>query len=690
MSNPIAHASSDTVTVTPTNSVGKTVLQVSDNPSSTSNIFSFNLQIKAGSFMSFKLDNGWTGKKTSTNTIALTSSNPIKPGSSSTFVIGTDQQSPDLMWSAFDVNNNQLGSGEIGALPTGPTTGPVTGPTTTTNNPGILELSSFRIIPSNPSPGYAIRVVGQSFAASANLDLYAGDQKIDSFISGNNGNFVVTTTIPQTQQPGNAVLALKDQSGNQKTFTVAIQPSPVSRNQTSQFIPLTLNMNPIYHRGDTWTINGTSSPGSTVTFSLEDSSGTSITSFTAKADNKGFFSISGTVPIDRPFGKYTIVATDGKSKVSKDSSLVSSHQISISTSQIKYEPGDTVVINGTAISNEPVSIIINDPTGYQIFAKDVNVTSDGKISVSVPISTSAIIGTYVVTASQADDSIPYYFGVGQDPAPKPTAKMDKLNYLVNDRPTIYISAQGSSTLNLVIVDPSDKEKFSDLVKIGPDGLATYQFNLTAYTPGIYAAVLTRGNDKVVVNFAVGLQTGCGQINMNSVKDTYVPGDNIILLGTSNANCIIQLTLTDPHGILIKSKQTFTDKAGHFSAFDFRIPGDGAAGDWKLDAASGIDHKSLDINVRSLQAMTVQFDKTPAVYSRGDIVNISGIGAGKSVDVIINVISATNNVVDTFDVQSTNTGDYDTPWTIPKDFSPGTYTILVKAAAEEQSSTITIQ
>lgn len=693
--NTLAHASSDNVTVISINAGGKTTLQVSNNSSNPSNIFSFTLQIKSGSFMSFKLDNGWIGKKTSTNIIAFVSSSPVKPGDSATFVIGTDQQSPDLLWSAFDANNNQLGSGEIEATIIQNSTG--TKGTDHSNpvpikNPGIFDMSNFRIIPTNPTAGADVRVVGQSFAASANLDIYIGDQKIDSFSSDSRGNFVFTTTIPQTQQPGNAVLVLRDQSGNQKTFTVAIQPSPVSRSgsQNGQTIPLTVNTNPFYHRGDRWTINGTANPGGTVTFSLKDPSGTSITSFIAKADNKGFYSISDTIPIDRPFGKYTVVATDGKDQVSRDYSVISSHQISISTPQTKYQPGDTAVINGTAISNELVSIIINDPSGNQIFAKDLNVTSDGKISVSVPISTSAIAGTYVVTASQGGDQIPYYFGVGVEPNPIPAAKMNQLNYLTTDKPIIDISAPKSSTLNLVIVDPSSKEKFSDIIKVGPDGLARYSFNLTSYTPGIYAAVISRGNDKFVTNFAVGLTTGCGQINIDAVKDTYLPGDNIILLGKSNANCIIQLTLTDPHGIPVKSKQTFTDKDGRFSAFDFRIPGDGTTGNWKLDATSGVNHKSLELTVRSTNSMSVQFDKTPAVYSRGDLMKITGSGAGKSLDIIIKVISASNVVVTTLDIQSTNTGDYSIPWNIPKDFSPGTYTILVKSAVEQASSTITIQ
>src|SRR5207245_7387621 len=80
----------------------------------TSDMFSFILEIKNGNFKSFKLENGWIGKKTSQTAIAFISSNPIKPGESATFEIKTDQQNPSLAWKALDVNNNELGSGQIG------------------------------------------------------------------------------------------------------------------------------------------------------------------------------------------------------------------------------------------------------------------------------------------------------------------------------------------------------------------------------------------------------------------------------------------------------------------------------------------------------------------------------------------------------------------------------------------------
>src|ERR1700687_2752647 len=97
-------ASPSFVTVTSTNIGGMTILSVSNNANSTSDLASFILQINGGSFKSFKLDNGWAGMKTSPTTIAFSAIDPLKPGKSVSFQIKTDQQTPNMTWSASDTN----------------------------------------------------------------------------------------------------------------------------------------------------------------------------------------------------------------------------------------------------------------------------------------------------------------------------------------------------------------------------------------------------------------------------------------------------------------------------------------------------------------------------------------------------------------------------------------------------------
>jgi hypothetical protein len=244
---------------------------------------------------------------------------------------------------------------------------------------------------------------------------------------------------------------------------------------------------------------------------------------------------------------------------------------------------------------------------------------------------------------------------------------------------------------LVIIDPSGKQKFADTIGVDPTGFVIYSFNVTSYTPGIYSAVIERGNDKAVANFAIGLPTGSGSIDMKTVKDTYLLGEPIIILGKSNPNTIIRITLTDPNGVIEKSQDTFTDKTGIFSSTDFRIPGDGTPGIWKLEATSGVNHKPLNFTVKSgHEVISVKLDRDPPIYSKKDIVTISGTGAGNSVDTIIQILGTNGTKILSLDISSTNRGDFSTLWSIPTDFNPGTYTIQVKSIRGQAATTITIQ
>lgn len=699
---PLARATTGLVSVTATNAAGVTTLQVSNSPVSSSGIASFTVQIKNGNFESFTLQNGWTGEKTSPNTLSFLSSTPIMPGNSTAITINTDQQTPDLVWTALNANNNQIATGEVGAPPPPP---PVISTTPSQKsgsqpnqpatpppppNPGILGQSTLRIIPATPAPGFDVRVVGQSFSASTPLKLYLGSQVIDSFSSDNDGNFVVTTTIPQSQQPGSAEFILKDQANNQKTFTTTIEQAPKQSTTTQQAaIPLTVSVQPTLHPGDTQVINGTANAGSTVAISILNSTGTSITSFTANADNSGNYFFSQVVPIDMQLGQYTVTVSDGKSQVSKQYSITTSHQIAISTPQQQYNPGDTVIINSTTTSSLPVTIVVMDPAGNQAFAKDVNSTAGGKISVSYPIDPAALTGTYIITAYQGNDQVSDYIGVGVAPVVQLTAALNQLTYQLTDKPILSITGPPGAKLNLIIIDPSDQEKFSDTVNLAQDGIATYSFNLTSYTPGIYTIALTRGNDKIEKEFAVGLQTGCGQMSIRTTQNTYFPGDNLLIFGNANPNCIVQLSLTNPSGQMVKTEQDFVDKSGLFSSFDFRIPDNGAPGTWRLDVTSGLDHISYNVDVTLATTVTISVDKSPPIYARGDVVQISGSGIGKSVSVAINIISS-NSTLDTLHIESTETGDYGTEWTVPTTFGIGVYTIQVSSTAGKASTNITVQ
>lgn len=693
-----SYAAPEFVTVTATNTDGKTTLSISNSANNTANILSFVLQITGdGTFKSFKIQNGWSGTKTSPITLAFSAIEPLAPGKTTSIEITTDPQMPTMTWKTSDGETGQINaqSTEVKTSDNNNTTGK-TGDQgkqqqgTTQAQQGILDTSTFRIIPSTPALGSHIRVVGQSFATQANLDLYVGNDKIGSFSSNSKGNFVATVVLPESEQSGSVNFVLKDQQGNQKSFSTNINPQQKGHGQVS-VIPLTLNVDPISHRGETKTISGTDTPGDTITITLLDAKGNPITTSTVQSDKDGKYSMTDIIPVDREFGKYSITASDGQTQVTKQYSVVTVHNISVAPVAKRYDAGQTVVINGTAISNAPVHFVIMDPANHPVDTQDANVTSAGTVTISYKLEDSAIEGTYTVDVTQGSDFVVAFFGVGQDVTPPITATLDKVSYQNTDKPVVTITGPSSSTINFIIVDPSDKQKFADIVNLGSDGLATYSFNLTSYTPGIYSAVVSHAEEKIEKTFAVGLSTtGTGLIKLSTVKDSYLPGDNIIVIGTANSNSLLQLSLTDPNGQIIKTMQTFSDKTGHFSSFDFSIPPIATPGTWKLDATSGINHTPVQLIVKSSkQAITVHLDRLSGAYARGDIVEISGTDAGITASVKI-TINSNSTVVDTLPTSATNRGDYQTDWQVPRNVNPGIYTVEASSITGKAIISITIQ
>ncbi|MGI0006377.1 MAG: hypothetical protein ACREAR_00050, partial [Nitrosotalea sp.] len=168
-------------------------------------------------------------------------------------------------------------------------------------------------------------------------------------------------------------------------------------------------------------------------------------------------------------------------------------------------------------------------------------------------------------------------------------------------------------------------------------------------------------------------------------------DNIIIIGTTaNTNSLLQLSLTDPSGQVVKTVQTFSDKTGHFSSFDFSLPSIAIPGTWKLDGTSGVNHSSIPIIVKSsTQAITVSLDRASGAYTPGDIITISGSDAGVTAAVSI-TINSNSTVIDKLPTSATNRGDYSTAWQVPRSVNPGTYTIEASSVTGKATISMTIQ
>jgi len=665
-----------------------TIIEFENNGNS--DIETFRIWLGAdNSFKSFKTEKGWTGEKTPQGVIIFTTTDPIKPGQSVKFGVKTDKTQPGINWKAVDKNSNQLQIGKT--LVTESPLKPIikNGKPTSSGDAGILADSKFRLIPDKPNVGGTIRVTGDEFNSNQEFNLYFNKQLLESFETDENGHFMLTTKIPEGKAD-RVDFIVKDNQGNEKTLSIRLGEgiARVAEEDVSLTITgLPLTINP----GDVMLISGTGSPGGTITAEITDPDGNTVTSETASVSQQGKWSFETIVLLDTPLGKYSAKISDGKDTILKNWTVESSKTIHITPAKIKFDPGEALTFNGTALPNQKIDIILKDPTGAEIYSDIIQPKSDGFFEFEFPTLLSSLEGTYALIAFQGEKSEIVLVGLGELPEVQLVAQMDKINYKAGEKAIISFIGPASSTISLLIVDPSDQPKFSDTITVGPDGKKEYELDLTGYGSGVYTTVVSRGNAQDEELFSVGLQTGSGPIEINTTKDSYKPGHPILVLGKSGPNVIIKLTLFDPDGKEVKSKEIFTDKEGILSDGSFRIPSDAKIGVWKMKAISGPNFIETEFSVTPSQEQgmsVVVTDVTKGVY--GKLVTINGFGAEVNRTIVIEITSSEGEMIDELKFSSTKDGDFSTIWIVPKDTSPGTYTIKASDGSGSAETTFELE
>ena len=663
-----------------------TIIQFENNGNS--DIETFRIWLGAdNSFKSFKTEKGWTGEKTPQGVIIFTATDPIKPGQSVKFGVKTDKTQPGINWKAVDKNSNELQIGKT--LVTESPSKPIikNGKPTSSGDAGILSDSKFRLIPDKPNVGGTIRVTGDQFSSNQEFKLYINKQFLESFETDENGHFMLTTKIPEGKAD-RVDFIVKDNQGNEKTVTIRLggEEARIAEEDvklTITGLPLTINP------GDVLLISGTGSPGGTITAEIVGPDEEKITSEAASVSQQGKWSFETIVPLDTPLGKYSAEISDGKDTILKSWTVESSKTIHITPAKIKFDPGETLTFNGTALPNQKIDIILKDPTGAEIYSDVIHPKSDGFFEFEFPTLLSSLEGTYALIAFQGEKSEIILVGLGELPKVQLVAQMDKINYKAGEKAIISFIGPASSTISLLIVDPSDKPKFSDTITVGPDGKKEYELDLTGYASGVYTTVVSRGNSQAEELFSVGLQTGSGPIIISTTKDTYNPGDPILVLGNSGPNVIVKLTLYDPDGNEVKSKEIFTDKEGTLSEGTFRIPSDAKIGVWKMKAVSGPNFVETEFSVTPSQEQGMSVIVTNVEKSfQGTLVTINGFGAVGTV--VIEITSSEGEMMPELRFSSKSSGEFSTIWSVPKDTPPGTYTIKATSVNESAENTFELE
>ncbi|NMI82150.1 MAG: biofilm-associated protein [Candidatus Nitrosopumilus sp. MTA1] len=649
-------------------------------------------------FKSFKTEKGWLGEKTPLGVIIFTSSETIKPSESVKFGVKTDKAKPGVNWKALDKVDNVMDTGKVlsGELPKVIQNTELKQDQILENiGPSFSTESIFRIVPEKPNVGSTIRVTGDEFAASQEFDFYIDSKKIGSFETDENGHFMTTMKIPEEQKADRVDFIIKDKDGKEKKISLRIGETG-NRIPESDNIKLTIKGLPeVLYRGDFLEIFGTGTPGNTITAEIATFDGEIINSRTVEIDAKGNWELEEPIIIalDSPLGKYSVTISDGRKTILKHWAIESDKVIVIVPTNLKFDQGEIMKFNGTALPNMPIEIILEDPLGKEIFSDIIHTDDSGFVEFEFQTELSATKGTYTIIATQEKEKEFIFVGVGQLPSIPVNLALDKLNYKAGEIAIISIIGKGSDVVSLLILDPSDKPKgVAVTIILEPDGRGTYSLNLDGYSSGAYTAIISKGGTQNTEIFAIGLQTGSGQIEINTTRipPNYLPGDPILILGNTSPSVILTIILIDPDGNEVKVKETFSDKNGKISESSFRIPSDAVSGMWTINAKSGSNFDIVEIEVLATlqEGIQVSVGDLETLGVVGKIITIKVIGAQQTVE--IEIIAEDGEIIETLSFQASSQGEINQPWIIPKEMEPGIYTVRVVDAFDSAETTFKFQ
>ena len=647
------------------------------------------------SFESFKTENKWSGEKTPQGVIVFTSSEAIKSGEVVKFGVKTNKITSGINWKALDESGNQINAGIVISEELQNNVKDSQSPNQDSPNSkeSISNESSFRMVPDKPNIGSSIRVTGEKFGVSQEFDFYVDSKKLGSFETDKNGHFMTTMKVPGDQKAGRVDFKVKAEDGKEKEISIRIGEEP-NRIPTSNNIDLSVKGVPdVVHRGDMLEIYGTGDPGSAIKGEITTPEGEIINSRTAEINSRGDWKFDEPiiVPLDTPFGKYSATITDGRQSKIIDWSVESDKTIIITPDSLKFDQGETMKFEGSGIPNAPIELILEDPLGKEVFSDIVQLDETGLIELEYPTTQNTLKGTYTLIATQENHREFIFTGLGELAIIPVNLEFDKLNYKSNETAVISFTGQPSDVVSLLIVDPSDKPK-GDVISITlqPDARGTYSLDLKGYSSGVYTAVVSKGSAQSSEIFSVGLQTGSGEIQINTTKEEYNHGDPILILGDTGANILLTLTLQDPDGKIVKEKETFSDKNGKISEGTFRVPSDGKPGTWTLNAKSGSNFDNIEIEVLAvtIEGMVVSVTDGEFMGGIGKSINIQVFGGKNAVE--IEITNEDGELIERLESRASSTGEVNQPWIIPKDIEPGTYTIKTEDAFNSAETTFEIQ
>jgi len=649
------------------------LLELKNIRGNTANIYTVRIWLgEDNEFKSFKTEQGWMGKNTPQGVIIFTSQNEVNPGGDVKFGIKTTKQNPTINWKALDKDGVVITSAS-----TKITISEIDNSESELNKPknlAIKDNSVFRLIPEQPSSNSDFRVVGENFVPNKSLDFYIqNDFKLTVKID-EDGKIFFTSKTPEILNNDRTEFILQDSDGNEKILSIRI---PESENrQIAEIIKLSIGNTPKdVKRGETITLTGIATPSATLTITSKHPNGDIINTNTIQVGADAKWSQDNLFAPDLNLGTISIEIDDGMSRILRNFNVVSAELINVATEKTMYQPGDIVSFSGNGVPNQEMSISLDDAVGTQIFSRSVSVGDSGNVNFEIKISRDSVEGTYILYLFQGNEEGITTFGVGQEPESILILNPTKLNFPINENIEILIQGASKAQVSLILIDSSNREIFSDSIKLGANGRELYKIESGELSSGSYILSAQRGESTSETRFTVGFTTGSGTIIVQTTRDEYVQGEQILILGkTGTGNVLLDVTISDPDGKTSKRFETFSDQNGVFKIDNFRIPVDGKVGTWNIDAKSGGNFDKIVFKVKSdTDELGVKLDKNS--YNPSEIINIQGFG-GSGSTITLRIFNSDGERMDELNVNPKSDGDFLTMWQIPIDLAPGEYEISV--------------
>jgi len=636
-------------------------------------------------FESFKTEKGWIGEKNSQGVIVFSSSESIKENQSVKFGIKTDKPNPVINWKGLDTTNSVIDTGVISTTKIQKVN---QNPNIDSNkniidNDGEIYTDSiFKIIPDKPNVGSTIRVVGENFGASQLFDFYIESNRIGSFETDNNGNFITTMKIPDNIIEDRVNFKIKNNQGEEKIVSLRLGENQ-NRIEKLEDIKITINgLNTVVYRGDSLELFGTGSPGSAIIIEIKQPDQKTIITRTAKVDSVGNWKLESpiNIPFDAEFGKYSITTSDGRNQNLKYWTIETNKTILLEPIEIMFESGSIIKFNGTALPNQLIELVLENNLGKEVASDIFNVSESGYIEFEYQTTENDDVeGTWTLIATQNTNKEFIYVGYGEMPSIPVNIEFNKINYNSSETAIISLLGKPSEILKIMIINPSGSISGKDIeVMLQEDGRATYELELTGYSSGIYTAVAQKGNAQSSEKFSVGLQLGSGPITAQTTQTEYNPEERILVIGSTNPNVLLKAALVDPNGIEIKSLEIPSSSDGTFKVEEFKIPKNAISGTWKINVSSG---SNLDIT----EFEVISTEEDGIIVDVGEITEIPGFG--KTMKFGITTSQKTSVTLAVIDINSNQIGENlsCTPtanfkceilWTIPDNIVPGTYIVRI--------------